>query len=510
MKNLVFFLAFFLLSACATDSPRTRAPFDVSTKAHLHQAEKTESPPEWVNQVPPEIKKIPRFNVNVKNTAVREVLLGLAESAQVNMDVVEGVSGNITLNAINQTLPQILERIALQVNLRWREGENYFLIEPDTPYLKHYAVNYLNMQRKVEGRVASNTQIVTHTEVTSTALDSANADNSNISKTHIDNRSENDFWASLEKNIRLLLNEKITEKTDSVAAHPESGTLSVKATEKQHKRVEEWLQKIDLSVQRQVLIEATIVEVLLNSTYEQGIDWSKLGETAVSFMGNPLKSMSNFTYSRPQDTQLILSFLETFGSARVLSSPRLAVMNNQTALLKVVENYVYFNVKTDTVSTANVGTSTTYTTTPQTVSVGLVMGVTPQISDNDIVMLNVRPTITQIGREVADPNPDLRNNGIENLLPVIRTREIESVLRVKSGHTAILGGLMEDKTLYNRAGVPVLNQIPLLGEVFTNRKEEKQKSELIIFLRPVVVSAQNFANNLPPQNFFQLKAQNVH
>lgn len=271
------------------------------------------------------------------------------------------------------------------------------------------------------------------------------------------------------------------------------------------------MKKIGISAQRQVLIEATIVEVLLNNAYKQGVDWSHLaGRSALSFIGNTLKTSSNLTYSRAQDTQLILSLLETFGTTRVLSSPRLAVMNNQTALLKVVENYVYFNVKADTVSTANVGTSTTYTTTPQTVSVGLVMGVTPQISDNDVVMLNVRPTITQIGREVADPNPDLRAQGIENLLPVIRTREIESVLRVKSGHTAILGGLMEDKIMHNRAQVPYLSKLPILGEILTNRQEEKQKSELIIFLRPVVMNAQPNSPMLPDAGFFQTAEHNVH
>ena len=503
-----FFMLIFLAS-CATDTPRTTAPFKPSTQKHLHA---TTAPnialPDIIPAAPPPPKKYPRFNVSVKDSNVREVLQGLAESARVNMDITDDVAGTITLNAISQTLPQILARIALQVNLRWTENDNYFLIEADTPFVKHYAVNYLNMQRKVEGRVASNTQIVTNTQVTNTTTNlvanANNTDNSNISRTHIDNLSENVFWESLEKNIREILAERAESQPAHVVVHPESGMVSVKATQKQHQRIADFIEKVGSASQRQVLIEATIVEVLLNNTYQQGIDWSRIaGRGAISFIGNTLKTATNLTYTRAQDTQIILGLLETFGTTRVLSSPRLAVMNNQTALLKVVENYVYFNVKADTVSTANVGTSTTYTTTPQTVSVGLVMGVTPQISDNDVVMLNVRPTITQIGREVADPNPDLRAQGIENLLPVIRTREIESVLRVKSGHTAILGGLMEDKTAQTRSGVPLLGRVPLLGEVFHNRQEEKQKSELIIFLRPVVMDARADAQHLPSADFFE-------
>lgn len=517
-KTAKVFGGFFVaccLTSCAVDAPRTSAPFQASTQKHLHAATVPASGstlPDIIQTAPMPPKKYPRFNVSVKDSNVREVLQGLAESARVNMDISEGVAGKITLNAIEQTLPQILERIALQVDLRFTEGDNYFLVEPDTPFIKHYAVNYLNMQRKVEGRVASNTQIVTNTQVTNTGSLTANTnntDNSNISRTHIDNLSENAFWESLEKNIREILAEREDTLPAHVVVHPESGMVSVKATQKEHARVADFIDKVGNASQRQVLIEATIVEVLLNNTYQQGVDWTRVaGRGAISFIGNTLKTATNLTYSRAEDTQIILGLLETFGQTRVLSSPRLAVMNNQTALLKVVENYVYFNVKADTVSTANVGTSTTYTTTPQTVSVGLVMGVTPQISDNDVVMLNVRPTITQIGREVADPNPDLRAQGIENLLPVIRTREIESVLRVKSGHTAILGGLMEDKTAQNRSGVPLLGRVPLLGEVFHNRREEKEKSELIIFLRPVVMDAHSDVQHLPDVDFFEMSVNN--
>ena len=201
--------------------------------------------------------------------------------------------------------------------------------------------------------------------------------------------------------------------------------------------------------------------------------------------------------------------LDTFGTTKVLSSPRVSVMNNQSALLKVVENYVYFSVKADTTTTANVGTTTTYTTTPQSVSVGLVVSVTPQISDGDAVTLNVRPTITTVAREVPDPNPDLKKNNISNLVPVIRTREIESVMRVASGNIAILGGLMEDKIDYQNQRVPLLGQVPLAGELVNNRNNAAQKTELIIFLRPVVIKDASLdgdyatlRDHLPGQNFF--------
>jgi general secretion pathway protein D len=138
-----------------------------------------------------------------------------------------------------------------------------------------------------------------------------------------------------------------------------------------------------------------------------------------------------------------------------------------------------------------------------------VVSVTPQISDGNAVTLNVRPTITSVAREVLDPNPELKRNAISNLVPVIRTREIESVMRVSSGNIAILGGLMEDKIDYQNQRVPLLGQIPLAGELVNNRNNASQKTELVIFLRPVVIKDASldgdFAplrDHLPGQNFF--------
>jgi general secretion pathway protein D len=275
----------------------------------------------------------------------------------------------------------------------------------------------------------------------------------------------------------------------SVIINAESGVITVRATQRQHERIQEFVDRVVNAARRQVLIEATIVEVTLNDGYQQGINWTQLASGgALNFIGDALtKNAANFSYTKGGNPDALVTMLNTFGTTKVLSSPRLSVMNNQTALLKVVENYVYFSVKADTTTTANVGTTTAYTTTPQSVSVGLVVSVTPQISDADAVTLNVRPTITSVAREVQDPNPDLKKNDISNLVPVIRTREIESIMRVASGNIAILGGLMEDKIDYQTRRVPVLGQIPLAGELVNNRNNAAQKTELVIFLRPVVI-----------------------
>lgn len=552
---LIIFTSFF--AACSFTKPRTTADFDIDYNKHLIKPDSnklTKNIPELISykELADNNKnnkdKLALYSVMVHNAPVRETLLGLAKSAKVNIDIHPNVDGNITLNAIQETMPSILDRICEQLDIRWSKKNNHILVELDTPYLKNYMVDYINMGRDLEAKVSTNTQIVTQSQITNNVNNTINNssnnsnivnDNNNISSTLVKNKTNNNFWKSLEKNIKDILqetdkilpegsseteikienninnninnnyklnNKNATNSIDknnnyslikhstfkeaaSVIINQETGIISVRATHKQHQKINDFIQQVFNSAKRQVLIEATIIEVILNDNYQQGIDWKKItGFGAFSFIGNSLNNNNiNLSYINDNDKTILVNLLETFGETKVLSSPHLAVLNNQTAMLKVVENYVYFNVKADTISTANVGTTTTYTSTPQTVSVGVVMSVTPQISKDNIVMLNVRPTITQIAYTVADPNPDLQKNGIQNLLPVIDTREIESVLRIKSGQTAILGGLMKDEVNLKRSAVPILGNIPLLGEVFNNFNHSKKKSELIILLRPLVI-----------------------
>jgi len=162
------------------------------------------------------------------------------------------------------------------------------------------------------------------------------------------------------------------------------------------------------------------------------------------------------------------------------------VLNNQTAMLKVVDNSVYFTVKADTV-TNQTSATTTFTTTQNVVPVGFIMNVTPQISDADMVTLNVRPTVTRIVGNVKDPNPSLAAVNVVSLIPVTQTREMDSVLKVASGQTAILGGLMLDSFEGKTNGLPVASRIPFLGDLVSQRNDQSRKSELVVFIRPSVI-----------------------
>jgi len=567
-----------LLAACAAPSPRE------PLKGHLNVETATPAVP--ASNIPPPVQqslalpkpktrpKAETYSVVVNNVQVGDLLFALARDAKVNVDIHPGINGVVSLNAINQTLPQLLTRIAKQVDMRFELDGPNLSVMPDSPFLKHYKVDYVNMSRNVTGTVSANTQIATGSgNVGGTGGAAPVGSSGNVSNTRIENTSKNLFWESLEKNIKDILretdkllpegsSETVVEQTTaqsasgaaalpqgngargaaqavanalqnnpspgsasqaignsvtrrntfreaaSVIVNAESGTVTVRATQRQHERIQEFIDRVINSSRRQVLIETTIVEVALKDGYEQGIDWTQISSGGVaSFIGRQLNGVANLTYTKASNPNAVINLLETFGTTKVLSSPRLSVLNNQTALLKVVENVVYFNVKSDIAAgTVNSGALKSFTTTPQTVSVGLVMSVTPQVSENEQVTLNVRPTITSIASFVRDPNPDLT---IPNQIPQIRTREIESIMRVGSGDTAILGGLMEDKIDYQNQRVPVIGQIPIAGELVTGRNNVAQKTELVIFLRPVVIKDASLEGDyagmkpfLPSQEFF--------
>jgi general secretion pathway protein D len=294
----------------------------------------------------------------------------------------------------------------------------------------------------------------------------------------------------------------------SVIANPETGVLSVRATGRQHLRVREFIDQVMRSSRRQVLIEATIVEVGLTQEYQQGINWSILrnavrGNTDVSLVQQPGGGLAlstgllqpflgQFSFARRGtnfDLTATVRLLESFGRTRVLSSPKVSVMNNQSALLKVVDNKVYFTISvTPAVFADGVQTSPAlYSTQVNTVPVGFLMNVTAQVSDDETVTLNLRPTVSRITGYVTDPSPALADAGVTNRIPEIQTREFESIMKIRDGEVAVLGGLMQEDTNNAADQLPGVGSLPVIGDLFRYRNERATKTELVIFLRPTIL-----------------------
>ena len=280
--------------------------------------------------------KAESYSVSVRNIPVQDLLFALSRDAKLNVDVHPGISGIVTVNAIDQTLQQILTRISKQVDMRWELDGPNLVVMPDSPFLRNYKVDYVNMSRDVSGTVSINTQIAsTSTSATGAAAAGGGGNNSNTSVKSV---AKNDFWQSMEKNLKDILRESdkilpegssetVIERSDqqattgtgaqggasgsrstaqttslagspnaanlqqqgttvvkrttfreaaSVIVNPEAGVVVVRATSRQHERVQEYLDLVLTNARRQVIIEATIAEVSLSDNYQQGINWQSL------------------------------------------------------------------------------------------------------------------------------------------------------------------------------------------------------------------------------------------
>ncbi|HET6719910.1 MAG TPA: type II and III secretion system protein, partial [Rhodocyclaceae bacterium] len=371
-----------LLAACAT--PQNKPPGDT----HLAQAAAappdagipTPIQPSLAVPKPSGSAKTETYSVVVNNVRVHDLLFALARDAKVNVDVHPGLQGNVTLNAIDQTLPQILDRLARQADLRWElDGQNLSVM-PDTPYLQTYRVDYVNMKRDAKGSVQVSGEIG--------ESGSSSGGSGNASTAKIDNVSVNDFWKTLIQNIKDLLHEtdkvfpegssdtlveqasnqsglalpssssgNVGNKSStpsipalqsantstvvrratfreaaSVIANPETGLISVRATSRQQEKIQQFLDQVMSSAKRQVLIEATIAEVELSRRYEQGIDWGKfkLDAARSGIAGASFSDVATggaqliLGRSTGDSNHAAIRLLETFGSVKVLSSPKIS------------------------------------------------------------------------------------------------------------------------------------------------------------------------------------------
>jgi len=502
------------------------------------------------------------YSVVVNSVRVHELLFALARDARLNIDIHPGITGAVTLNAIDQTLPQLLNRISKQVDMRYELDGPNLVVMPDTPFLRVYKIDYVNMARQTSGQVSVSTEIGIGGGTGASGGGGAGGGGTNTSSVNVRNEARNRFWETLVENLKDILREtdKILpaagaapgpvpaapaaapaapgqpgvqvasaapapsvsfREAASVISNPEAGVLFVRATARQHEKVREFLDQVLVNARRQVLIEATLVEVTLSNDYQQGIDWDYVGKSLAGFSFSQATipttgPIFTIAYNSNVFTGAI-RLLETFGTARVLSSPRISAVNNQTAILKVVDNTVYFTVSAQTTQTQT-SALTTFTTTPNVVPVGLVMNVTPQISDTNTVLLNVKPSISRITGFVQDPNPALANPcgntpacaipPIKSEIPEVQTREMESVIKVASGDIAVMGGLIQDAVDNTDYTIPGVNRLPIIGNAFANRELKNRKSELVIFLRPIVVKDASLEGDykayrvfLPDENF---------
>jgi MSHA biogenesis protein MshL len=481
----------------------------------------------------------PRFNIAVANAPARSFFLGLVRDTPYNIVVSPDVTGEISLDLKQVTVPEVLEMARALYGYDYSKLPAGYLILPAALQTRLFYVNYIDLERSGSSRTR-----VTSGQLTQSGRGSGGGDGGQASGqfsgqsgavsgntgssaggasqtgSTIDTRYKVNFWQELEESVRDMLPR---DPAHSVVVNAAAGIIAVRAMPRELNDVGKFLAQIQLTASRQVIIEAKIIEVTLNNDYQAGVNWTALlhhggntttvgqqspGDFSSNLLtptgtpitvgpGNPVNSLANtalggaFTLALDfKDFGAYVNLLQIQGATRVLSSPRVATLNNQKAVIKSgSDEFFVTNVASNTVTGTAAATSNNVELTP--FFSGVALDVTPQIDDEGYVILHIHPTVSQ----VTEQTTVLTVNGVSDSLPLAlsQIRESDSVVKARSGQVIVIGGLMQTTNSKTDYQTPGLGSIPLLGNLFKSKQTQSTKSELVILLRPIVVGTEEAA-----------------
>ena len=456
----------------------------------------------------------PRFDVAVRDMEAREFFLSLMDGAGENLVVHPEVSGLITFSLRNVTLEEVLGAVRDTYGYDYRRTSYGYRILPNQLITRTYNLNYLNLQRRGEtdtrvssGQVTANESSLNNgsggSGGTGSSEGSGGSGVSTVNASQVVTSSEVDFWREVAGVIQALIGE---EEGNRVVVNPQASLLVVRASSADQQNVEAFLEQAERNLQRQVVLEAKILEVNLKDGFQAGINWSDLGRDR---NGNSRFGIVGDSLAGPQgvggvfsaaltlgDFSGLLELLETQGQVRVLSSPRISTLNNQKAVIKVGsdEFFVTEVSSSNTVTSGGVSEPTQDVTLTPFFS-GISLDVTPQINQHDEVTLHVRPSVSR----VQDQNKVISlGEGRDLNLPLAlsTTRQSDSIVRARSGQVVVIGGLLQNANDNTDANVPWLSKLPVLGGLFQQQRKDLERSELVILLRPQVVGADTWLEEL--------------
>lgn len=438
-------------------------------------------PPELVIKPPPQREKMEELVVpmiedrkgteklitfSLRDADIRETMLSISKTIGCNITLDPDITGKATADVKNVTLTEALDAILTPLNLQYKKENNVIRISKLTPETRFFKVNYIDVIR------TGSSNLTTFLNVAS-----GGGGGGAITST-----SMSDVWKDLESGIKGLLSEK-----GIILINKSSGIVMVTDIPSNLKKVASYLEKIEGSIQRQVMIQARIVAVTLTKEFQMGIDWSKIsaisgikGEVSQSL--SPSTGLFQIGLSEG-DFSLLFDAMSTQGKVNILSSPRISTLNNQKAAIKVVKSDVFFEVQRELDKDAR---TTTTSTTSKIVDIGIILEVTPQISGDGQIIMDIHPIITE---KVGDATFESKDVNIST--PIVTVREANTVVKALDGQTMVIAGLIQEKADVQKRKVPFLGDIPGLGVLFGQTKNSSEKNELVIFLTPTILAGKN-------------------
>ena len=514
-----------LLSGCQALEP-SKVPQQAN--AQLQEAAEIATPQQLPEQPPAAVTRdllnagfvaptpeLPRFNVSAVQADIADVFQSLVADTPYSVLVHPEVSGKITLQLKQVTLPETMALVKQLYGFDIRQQGLVFKVFPAGLRTETIAVNYLMMQRQGFSSIAVNSGGVSQDNQSGQSGQNNRYNNNSQSNLNqglgnstgqfgqqqfngstIQSESKTDFWKDLEKAVASLLGNK-SERM--VVVSPQAGLVTVRGMPDEIAAVKAFLGQSEQHLQRQVVLEAKIIEVTLNDEYQQGINWQNAmmnlrntsfnfntsGAVASNAISTSLGGVTAISFNNA-DFNGVINLLETQGNAQVLSSPRVTAMNNQKAVIKVGQDeYFVTDVSSDTTIGAG-GTTSTPNISLQPFFSGIALDVTPQIDQNGSVILHVHPSVT----ETAEQSKTIQFSNERIVLPLAQSniRESDTIIRARSGEIVVIGGLMQTVTSDSESRTPVLGAIPLVGKLFTSVNKVEKKKELVILLKPTVVS----------------------
>ena len=515
-----------LLAGCQAFAPDEQAQ---NARSVLQQAQ--QSPPQPVAAPPvpaavtedllnsayaPQQAALPRFNVAAMQAELPDFFQSLVSDTPYSVVLHPDISGQISLQLKQVTLPEAMAVVQQLYGFDIRQQGLVYKIYPAGLRTETIAVNYLMLQRQGFSSIAVNSGGVSqdnqngqngqnnrNRSSSQGNLGQGNFSNQSQSQygqqqfngSTIQSESKTDFWKELEKAVSTVLG---NGPQRMVVVTPQAGLVTVRGMPEEIAAVKAYLGQSERHLQRQVVLEAKIIEVTLNDEYQQGINWqnaianlrntsfnfSTSGAVASNAISTSLGGVTAISFNNV-DFNGVINLLETQGNAQVLSSPRVTAMNNQKAVIKVGQDeYFVTNVSTDTIVGTG-GTTSSPNITLQPFFSGIALDVTPQIDQNGSVILHVHPSVT----ETAEQSKTIRFSNEEVILPLAQSniRESDTIIRARSGEIVVIGGLMQTVTSDSESRTPVLSAIPVLGKLFTSINKVEKKKELVILLKPTVV-----------------------
>ncbi len=502
MMSLVLGLVFMSASGCAPMQEKPKPKSQATTQPKLLEADFMA--PEELNlqQLLPPLT-VPdsadqRFDVVANDVPAAAFFNSLVDGTGYNLIVHPEVLGTITLNLNNVSVREALSAVRDIYGFDFVESSYGIQILPKKPQTRIFPINYLNVQRKGRSgmQVSSGQVEVTNSSSDSNSSSTNETTRSNSNSSEIETKSGSSFWEELQQTLTLMI---AHESNARVVVDAHAGLVIVHGLPNILNQVQSYLEKTELSVQKQVLIEAKIIEVTLNDGYQAGINWSTIA--AQTGNNDVWASQSSAVLDNPDliggifslnvdisDFTGALSLLETQGDVEVLSSPRIATVNNQKAVIKVGSDEFFVTDVSSTNTTTTTGTTETPDIGLTPFFSGIALDVTPQIGDDGEVTLHVHPKVTEVKEKIKK----IELNSDEYNLPLAYStvRETDSIIRARSGQIVVIGGLMQNKTSETVAKVPFFGDLPLIGGLFRQKRQQIVQSELVILIQPRIIDTQ--------------------